>query len=261
MKSSKLIISMFAILMIVLPNKMKAQKSREFYQITIYHFNTSDQENAIDGYLKNALVPALHRRGIKSVGVFKARANDTVTDKRIFVLIPLKHFDEVANLSSRLLEDQQYLDNGKEYLDAPFDKTPYTRMENIVLGAFELFPKMSVPTLTSPKSDHVYELRSYESGTEKLHRNKVQMFNQGGEIKLFDRLKFNAVFYAAVISGSRMPNLMYMTSFENMEERDAHWKTFGADPEWKQLSGLPQYQKNVSKADIMLLKATDYSDY
>ena len=134
-------------------------------------------------------------------------------------------------------------------------------MENIVLHAFELAPKMNVPNLTSPKSDHVYELRSYESGTEKLYRNKVQMFNQGGEVKLFDRLKFNAVFYAEVIAGSHMPNLMYMTSFENMQERDAHWKTFGTDPEWKQLSGLPQYQKNVSKADIMLLRAADYSDY
>jgi hypothetical protein len=240
---------------------MNAQKSKEFYQITVYHFATSDQENAIDAYLKNALVPALHRRGIKTVGVFKAIANDTAMDKRIFVLIPFKHFDEIANLSSRLLEDQQYLDNGKDYMNAPFDKTPYTRIENIALGAFELFPKMNVPNLTSPKSDHVYELRSYESGTEQLHRNKVQMFNQGGEIKLFDRLKFNAVFYAAVIAGSHMPNLMYMTSFENMQERDAHWKTFGANPEWKQLSGLPQYQKNVSKADIMLLKAADYSDY
>jgi hypothetical protein len=240
---------------------MFAQKSREFYQITVYHFTSAEQENAIDGYLKNALVPALHRRGIKSVGVFKARANDTASDKRMYVLIPFKHIEEVANLSSRLLEDQQYLQNGKEYLDAPFDKTPYVRMENIVLLAFELAPRMSAPNLSSPKSDHVYELRSYESGTEKLYRNKVQMFNQGGEIKLFDRLKFNAVFYAEVISGCRMPNLMYMTSFENMQERDAHWKTFGQDPEWKNLSSLPEYQKNVSKSDIMLLKAAEYSDY
>ena len=261
MTRSKLILSMFVICVVVCSNKMNAQKSKEFYQITVYHFSTSDQESVIDGYLKNAMVPALHRRGIKAVGVFKAIANDTTTDKRIFVLIPFRHFDEIANLSSRLLEDQQYLENGKDYMNAAFDKTPYSRIENIVLAAFELFPKMNVPNLTSPKSDHVYELRSYESGTEKLHRNKVEMFNRGGEIKLFDRLKFNAVFYADVIAGCRMPNLMYMTSFDNMQERDAHWKAFGADAEWKQLSGLPQYQKNVSKADIMLLRAADYSDY
>ncbi|MEJ7666576.1 MAG: hypothetical protein WKG07_47185 [Hymenobacter sp.] len=26
-----------------------------------------------------------------------------------------------------------------------------------------------------------------------------------------------------------------MTSFANMPDREAHWKAFGADPEWKKL--------------------------
>ena len=38
------------------------------------------------------------------------------------------------------------------------------------------------------------------------------------------------MFYASVLAGARMPNLMYMTTFENQAERDAHWKTFGDDP-------------------------------
>jgi hypothetical protein len=87
------------------------------------------------------------------------------------------------------------------------------------------------------------------------------MFNQGGEIALFKRLNFNAVFYAEVLSGCRMPNLMYMTSFENRSDRDAHWKTFGDDPEWKKLAALPYYQKNVSKNEVMLLHPTEYSDF
>jgi hypothetical protein len=87
------------------------------------------------------------------------------------------------------------------------------------------------------------------------------MFNEGGEVALFKRLNFNAVFYGDVIAGSRMPNLMYMTSFENMTERDAHWKTFSDDPEWKALSSRTEYQNNVSKIDINLLRATDYSDF
>ena len=122
-------------------------------------------------------------------------------------------------------------------------------------------PFLQLPNLKSPKSDHVYELRSYESATEALHRNKVQMFNEGGEVALFSRLQFNAVFYATVIAGGRMPNLVYMTSYENMTERDAHWKSFGSDPEWKKLSALPEYQHNVSKIDIVFLKAAPYSDY
>jgi hypothetical protein len=88
----------------------------------------------------------------------------------------------------------------------------------------------------------------------------VHMFNEGGEIPLFKRLEFNAVFYADVINGSHMPNLMYMTSFENMAEREAHWKAFFADDAWKKLVVLPEYQHNVSKAEIFLLHATDYSE-
>ena len=114
------------------------------------------------------------------------------------------------------------------------------------------------PQQRSETSERVYELRSYESASETLHQNKVAMFNEG-EVELFDRLGFNAVFYGQVIAGSRMPNLMYMTSFENKAARDEHWKSFGNDPEWKTMSSLPKYQHNVSKIDIIFLKPTAYS--
>jgi hypothetical protein len=58
-----------------------------------------------------------------------------------------------------------------------------------------------------------------------------------------------------------MPNLMYMTSFENMQDREAHWKSFGDDPSWKKLSAAPEYQNNVSHIDITFLHPTDYSDF
>ena len=85
------------------------------------------------------------------------------------------------------------------------------------------------------------------------------MFNSG-ETDIFDRLDFNPVFYAHVVAGSHMPNLMYMTSFESFEAREAHWKAFGNDPVWKKLSSDAQYANNVSKADIVLLHPTTYSD-
>ena len=87
------------------------------------------------------------------------------------------------------------------------------------------------------------------------------MFNEGGEIKLFSRLNFNAVFYGEVLSGGSMPNLMYMTSFENKADRDAHWKSFGEAPEWKAMVVLPQYQNTVSKNTQFLLNPTSYSDF
>ncbi len=114
--------------------------------------------------------------------------------------------------------------------------------------------------MKSPKKDRVYELRSYEGATEKLHASKVKMFNTGDEVGIFKKLNFNAVFYGEVLAGSRMPNLMYMTTFENMADRETHWKAFGDDPAFKALLAMPEYQHNVSKADIIFLRPADYSD-
>ncbi len=86
------------------------------------------------------------------------------------------------------------------------------------------------------------------------------MFNEGGETVIFSRLGFNAVFYGDVIFGAKTPNLMYMTSFENMNARTEHWKAFSTDPAWKTLSGMKEYQKLVSRIEIVLLHPTEYSD-
>ena len=129
------------------------------------------------------------------------------------------------------------------------------------MKAFKLSPELQKPSLTGARKDRIYELRSYEGATEKLYQKKVHMFNEGNEIALFKRLNFNAVFYAEVLVGSHMPNLMYMTTFENKAERDLHWDTFRNDPEWKVLSAKPEYQHTVSKNDTLFLYPTDYSDY
>jgi hypothetical protein len=245
------------------PSYLLAQKKdkREYYQLTIYHFKNAEQKQEIDSYLENALLPALHRSDIKNIGVFTPLANDTAIDKRIFIIMALKSLQQVTDLPGKLLKDEVFQPAAKKYMDALYSNPPFTRMENILLYAFSKAPVLDLPDLNAPKAERIYEFRSYESATEKLYRNKVQMFNEGGEVALFKRLNFNAVFYGEVIAGSRMPNLIYMTSFENMADRDAHWKTFGADPEWKKLSTDPIYQHNVSKADIILMKAASYSDY
>ncbi len=58
-----------------------------------------------------------------------------------------------------------------------------------------------------------------------------------------------------------MPNLMYLTTFENKKSRDEHWNTFGKDEYWKMLSAMPEYQNNVSRNQQLLLYPTDYSDF
>jgi hypothetical protein len=44
-----------------------------------------------------------------------------------------------------------------------------------------------------------------------------------------------------------------------MSARDAAWGKFGQDPEWKSLSGDPQYRDNVSAISDIILQPTAYS--
>lgn len=234
---------------------------QEVYQLTLYQYKTAEQEVVLDSYCKNALLPALHRLGYKNIGVFKALANDTAAVKNMYVYLPLKKLDDQLTLNQKLNADTAYLSAGAAYLDALYTAPPYTRMEVMLLKAFPLAPQMQLPVLKGPKNERIYELRSYESATEKIFRNKVKMFNEGDEIGLFKRLNFNAVFYSEVIAGSHMPNLMYMTCFENKADRDAHWKSFSSDPFWKTLSAMPEYQHNVSLNDTRFLRPAEYSDF
>ena len=252
----------FCCLFIATISSVRAQQpAREYYSLTVYHFADARQEALLDQYLGKALLPALHRQGIRYIGVFKPLTNDTAADKKIFCLVPLPSLTADEMLQSKLAADKKYLQEGKDYITAAWNQQPYLRMEKSYHKAFRLAPKIQLPQLKSPKADHIYEFRSYEGPTEAYYVNKVRMFNEGGEVALFKRLGFNAVFYAETLSGGRMPNLVYMTSFENREERESHWKTFSDDPEWKRLVAMPEYQHNVSKADIILMRAADYSDY
>ncbi|MEC3964393.1 NIPSNAP family protein [Flagellimonas halotolerans] len=237
------------------------QDEREFYQLKIYSFSSEDQIAATDNYLKNAFIPAVKKQGIDKVGVFKFRTNETDTVQKTYVLLPLKGLQQFTELDNKLLEDEEYTAAGNAYINSNYDNPPYDRIQSILMRSFHDMPKMKTPNLDSPRSERVYELRSYESATEKYYRNKVDMFNAGGEIPLFDRLGFNAVFYGEVLSGANMPNLMYMTTHNDMATREKNWEAFVNAPEWKELIAMPKYENNVSHADIWFLYPTEYSDY
>lgn len=257
----KVVFYLFILTSVFVPTANAQTQNTEYYQLKIYHVKDQNQKDLLDEYLESAFIPALHRAGIKNIGVFYPAAVEkdegASGDSLIYVLIPFKSLSQFAALDENLAKDKKYLQAGKNYLQATFDNPPYTRFESVLMQAFEGMPE--IKTYESSNSKTIYELRSYEAATEMLHRNKVKMF-EDGEIEIFDKLGFNAIFYARVISGSKMPNLMYMTSFENMESRDAHWKSFGNDPGWKKLLSDPQYNNNFLKADVYLLHAKPYSD-
>lgn len=235
--------------------------AQEFYELKKYTIASPEQEKRLDEYLKNAYLPAAKKAGVKDIGVFKPVSSDKDNHgKAVFVLTPFANLNQFEKLPATLSKNKEYLKAGKDYIDASYDQAPYQRIEGTLMRAFAGEPKYKKAKFSTPASERVYELRSYEGPTEKIYQNKVEMFHKG-EFDIFNRLGFNAVFYGEVLAGKEQPNLVYMTTFENMKSRDAHWDAFRADPEWLKLKAHPDYQNNVSGRWTYLLYPTDYSDF
>ena len=231
----------------------------DYFQLQIFSFETAEQEALLDTYFQEALLPALHRQSIKNVGIFKPIEGLNERDDFMIVLTPFSSLDQFEKLAALLDDDAAYQQSARAYIDAPHDAAPYSRIESMILRSFTATPTMALPELSTPRSERVYELRSYEAATEKLYKLKVEMFNEG-ESALFQELKFNPVFFCEVLSSAHMPHLIYMTTFENEAAQEKRWDAFRTSPEWDQMKNMERYANTVSSITKYLMYPTDYSD-
>jgi hypothetical protein len=232
-----------------------------YYEIKIYSVPQPGQAESVDKYLADALIPALHRSGIKNVGAFKPIEADTAAfGKLVFVFIPYEAGEKYVSIEALLEKDAVYQQAAKSFNDAPYDNPPFARYESIFMKAFKGMPQMKVPSFNTPAGERIYELRSYESPTEGKASKKRDMFNNG-EIALFEKLGFNTVFCGQVLAGSHMPNLMYLTTFQDMKIHDEKWAGFGKHPDWIKMRDMEEYKNTVSKNTRYLLHPTSYSDF
>jgi hypothetical protein len=238
-----------------------APSKQMYYEIKIYRIKDAGQAASIDQYLKDAFIPAMHRAGISKIGVFKPVEADTAYGKMIYVFIPYKTADQYFKLPEVLENDKAYQLAGKDFLDAPFNNPPFVRYESVFLKAFSFMPQFRVPSFTTPAGERIYELRSYESATEAKALKKIKMFNEGGEIAIFEKVGSNAVFYGQVLLGSQKPRLMYLTTYADMKSHDEHWVAFRNSPEWKALFSMEEYNHATSETKPYLCHPTDYSDF
>ncbi len=176
---SLLILAFFSLKAVAL----NTDKTPEYFQLKVYHFSSSQQEIAIDNYLKNIFIPAMHAKNINNIGVFKFIGNDTAADKKLYVFIPFKNIKEWEKyfLQSREIA----VGSDTDYVNANNMRPAYNRIESIFMHSFKNMQPIISTKLTGLKSERIYELRSYESAGEKNYAAKVHMFNEGGETVIF----------------------------------------------------------------------------
>jgi hypothetical protein len=227
---------------------------RDYYQLLQFIIENEAQKKKLDTFLKEAAIPAINRLGLKPVGVFYPAEGISP----VYVLLRHKSLETVATLNADLAADSEFVVAGEEFINAPASAPAFKRMETSLMVAFAGMPQIETP-VSSP--GRVFQLRIYESPSVVTGLKKIEMFNDAGEIKLFRETGLNPVFFGETIVGTKMPNLTYMLAFKNMDEQKAAWKKFVSHPEWKRLSGMPEYADKAILSGItnLSLVAADYS--
>jgi len=247
-------------------NQPTTDRSRDYYELRTYGLETTAQRQAFDRFAQEAAIPALNRLGISPVGVFYSAEEPgnegaKVAGKEVnnvYVLLTHPSIESVATLTQRLTSDQTFLQQGAEWLDQPAERPAYQSMESSLFYAFAGMPNLETP-VKSP--ERIFQLRIYQSPSVKTGQKKIEMFNDAGEIDIFRRVGLNPVFFGEALVGSMMPNLTYMLGFESEQQQTEAWKTFIADPQWKQLSAMEEYanEKILSGITNLMLKPASYS--
>jgi len=232
-----------------------AQESpnQEYYELRTYTFTSEVQLQALEHYFENAAIPTFNSMGIEAVGVFNEMEKNG--QPKLYVLIPYKSLQQYDSAQRHFLQEAAHQKASTKHLDAPFAAPAFDRVESSLMRAFTHLPVMEIPD----GSDRIFELRIYESHSEKFAQQKIKMFNEGGEIEIFREVGLQPVFFGETIIGAHMPNLTYMVTAPDIDTHRENWKKFGGHPDWKSLSSLPEYKDTVSKIHSIFLVPTAFS--
>ena len=220
----------------------------------------------LDRYLEKAVLPALDRLSVKSVGVFSEvdinKETATSTPKPsspVWMLLPHATLDSFVRVSATLNSDPAVQQAGADYLNVPKESPAFERIDSWLLLAFQGMPRLELPAFSRNRTaTRVFELRDYESHSELKALSKIAMF-EDGEITMMKDLGMSPVFYGQALAGPDLPHLRYMTGGPDLATHLANWKKFGTDPRWTKLKGLPQYADNTSKNTARFLTPKSYS--
>jgi hypothetical protein len=232
--------------------------AREFYELRRYEIRSGPQTKLAHSYFEAALIPALNRLGIKPVGAFNTVIGPEAPS--IYLLLPSSSVERLVTARFRLESDSAYETSASGFLKAPAIQPSYIRMQSELMLAFKGHPKITLPPATASRGLRMFEIRTYESPSDRDHTRKVEMFNSG-EFNIFLSAGFHPVFYGDKLEGARMPNLTYMLSFDDLDDRDRKWKAFGSSPAWKKLSTSQRYafEEIVSNITNTIVSPTPYS--
>jgi len=222
-----------------------ATEGRQYFEWIRYHLHLGTRQRLVADYYRDVAIPALNKAGINNVGVFNVRNGPN--DPTLHVIVPHPSLESIVTLNDRLLDDKSFVQAGERFLNPPLSEMAFVSMEKSILKAFTHLPEIQVPTQKKENRSRIFQVRTYEAPSLTASKRKIQMFNEGGEIAIFKKTGLQPILFGETIAGDRMPNLIYILAFDNLDAMTKNWDVFRVDPDWVKLSADPYYRETVSR--------------
>jgi len=244
------VIALFIVLSCVNSSETSISEDvKEIYEWRIYTLTGDGIE--LDNYLKDMLIPAYNRKGVK-VGAFKPYDQEEQETRHVVFIYP--DICTYRKVCVELWDDTDFRNAAQGFFDATAPNPLYSNFETFLSEAFA-----SIPVHRTPESDRtLFEIRIYWSPNEEANKRKVKMFDVD-EIDIFDDCGINSVLYGDILAGPRMPALMYLTWYKDEATRTEAWSKFGTHPDWQRIRRLPEYANTATNNTSKFLSPMPYS--
>jgi hypothetical protein len=234
------------------------EATNQYYELRFVQLRNSkaNQQRRLSEFLEKHHLPMTRRLGIGPVGYFQVYLGPD--SPKLVLLTTYNSLAEVESKRAAMRADAAWMKAFEEFGAA--DEAPYDRQEAWLLRAFDGMPRLEAPPSGENQPAHLFDLRIYESESERDSYEKVRMFDSE-EIKIFRRSGIHPVFFGKTLFGSKMPNLAYMVWYNDLEARSAAWTNFANDEDWKRIRVQPGWTdaEIVSNVSNTFLRALPFS--
>jgi hypothetical protein len=231
-----------------------APMKSHFYTLERYQMKNGDQPARLHEYLSTGLLPAAAKLHDGPVIVLDALVAAHMPS--VVLIRGYSTMTQPQEIADKLGKDEKHM--------AAFHKWESGNDSTAERWSTSLLA--STPYMTDivadkdRKTPRIFELRQYHSPTWRQLGALNERFG-GPEIRIFHRVGIHPILYSTTVFGDNIPNLTYLTPFENLAEREKAWTAFGADEEW-----LKVRKESIEKSgqisqvmEISLWRAAAYS--
>lgn len=231
-----------------------ASKKPGCYVMQHYELQLGTPGTRFSEYLSKVYLPAMARAQAGPTLVLEAQFSERLP--LVTLVEGFASVEEAWAVRAKLRADKEFQD-GTDAWQA--GERPYDKLTTELLEA-TAFASPFAPVTPAPKAPRIYELRVYQTHTEKELRGLVERFAEA-EAAILARSGSQPVVYGTTVFGQDKPNLTWMMGFEDMAARDRFTAAFNADPDWiklrqdslKRWGQIPKYRR------LTLYRAAAYS--